>query len=113
MEGLINHVLKEQAFMTALTSLLIVLVGYLTSKVNFLKSLADERTESLKSIKRGSLRNEYLQIYNSKDFTYSQKYGLTRAIIKDYKKLNGNHYIRELDTQLKEAMENEARQQNL
>lgn len=113
MEGLINHILKEQAFMTALTTLLIVLMGYLTSKVNYLKSLADERTESLKSIKRGSLRNEYLQIYHSKDFTYSQKYGLTRDIIKEYKKLNGNHYIRELDTQLKEAMENEARQQNL
>jgi hypothetical protein len=113
MEELFNHILKEQAFMTALTTLLIVLVGYLTSKVNFLKSLADERTESLKSIKRGSLRNEYIQIYNSKDFTYYQKYGLTRDIVKNYKKLNGNHYISELDAQLKEDMENEARQQNL
>lgn len=113
MEELFNHILKEQAFMAALTTLLIVLVSYLTSKVNFLKSLADERTENLKSIKRGSLRNEYLQIYNSKDFTYYQKYGLTRGIVKDYKKLKGNHYISELDAQLKEGMENEARQQNL
>lgn len=113
MEELFNHFLREQALMSALTTLLIVLVGYLTSKVTFLKSLADERTESLKSIKRGGLRNEYLQIYNSKDFTFAQKYGLTRDIVKNYKKLNGNHYIHTLDTQLKEDMENEVKQQNL
>ena len=38
---------------------------------------------------------------------------MTRDIIKGYKKLNGNHYISTLDKDLKEKVENEAKQQNL
>lgn len=61
---------------------------------------ANEQNDRLNSIKRSMLRSEYLAIYNSTEFTYDEKYIMTRHIIADYQKLRGNTYIKELDAKL-------------
>lgn len=117
MEELFNRILHNDQFISSLVTLLIACVGYLSMRVNKLRldteANAEARTLQLESLKRSALRNEYLGIYNSTEFTYEQKYGMTRGIIKGYKKLKGNHYISTLDKDLKEKAENEAKQQNL
>ena len=87
---------------------MIALMGYIVSQLSKLKkeneTLISEQDLKLNSIKRSALRTEYLSIYNSSSFTDEQKYGLTRDIIKSYKKLNGNHYIETLDKELEERV---------
>lgn len=117
MEDLFDRILHNDQFISSLVTLLIACVGYLSMKVNKLRldteANAEARTLQLKSLKRSALRNEYLGIYNSSEFTYEQKYGMTRDIVKSYRKLEGNHYISSLDEQLKEKAENEIKQQSL
>lgn len=114
MNKLIENILLDEQVISSLITLLLACVGYLVVKVNKLKADTEAnvqaRTLQMESLKRSALRNEYLGIYNSTEFTYEQKYGMTRDIIKDYKKLKGNHYISILDKDLKEKAENEARQ---
>lgn len=108
LDQLLQKLANNQALITALSAILIAMSGFIISLFNRLKSSQDLKAEaekeSLKSIKRSALRNEYLNIYNSPYFTQEQKIGLTRDIIKDYKALNGNHYIHTLDKELQEGV---------
>lgn len=89
----------------ALSALIVALCYYLKSKIDKLKQKDElefeENYEMLKSTKRSSLRSEYLQIYNSTEFTNKQKYEMTRDLVETYTNLGGNHYIHELDSKLK------------
>lgn len=117
MDKLVENILLNDQVTSSLVTLLLACVGYLVVRVNKLKADTEAnvqaRTLQMESLKRSALRNEYLGIYNSNEFTYEQKYGMTRDIIKGYKKLNGNHYISTLDKDLKDKAENEVKQQNL
>ena len=69
-------------------------VAYLTHK-------RDQLVELSKGAKRSSIRSEYLQIYNSHDFTVSEKWEMTRPLVDEYfGNLQGNHYIHGLDEKL-------------
>lgn len=107
-DHLLRKIITDQAVSTVLISLILAVCGYIVALFNRLKAHQEtkrvEEEEQLKSIKRGSLRNEYLQIYNSDKFTQEQKWGLTRDIMRDYVALNGNHYIHTLDEELKESV---------
>ena len=87
--------------MTALYSTgMVALMGYVISQLAKLKkeneTLISEQDLKLNSIKRSALRTEYLGIYNSSSFTDEQKYGLTRDIIKDYKKVKEIKYVEKI-----------------
>lgn len=113
MNRLIENILLNDQVVSSLVTLLLACVGYLVVKVNKLKADteadAQTRTIQIESLKRSALRNEYLSIYNSTEFTYEQKYGLTRDIVENYKKLKGNHYISTLDKELKEKIKSEVK----
>lgn len=100
MERLILKLLEDNTVMSAISLLITTACGvgvaYLTYKRNQLVGLS-------KGAKRSSLRSEYLQIYNSKDFTVEEKWEMTRPLVDEYfNKLQGNHYIHGLDTKLGE-----------
>ena len=105
---MINKVLFNEQMITLYSTGMVALMGYVISQLAKLKkeneTLISEQDLKLNSIKRSALRTEYLGIYNSSSFTDEQKYGLTRDIIKAYKKLNGNHYIETLDKELEERV---------
>lgn len=79
-------------------------VGYIIAKLSSVS--ADMRfnrkyeLEMQKSQKRSMLRCEYLNIFNSTYLSIEEKYNATRLVYRDYKNLNGNHYIDELDEKL-------------
>ena len=105
---MISKVLFNEQMITLYSTGMVALMGYVISQLAKLKkeneTLISEQDLKLNSIKRSSLRTEYLGIYNSNYFTDEQKYGLTRDIIRSYKKLNGNHYIETLDKELEERV---------
>lgn len=103
MERLILKLLEDNTVMSAISMVITTACGvgvaYLTYKRNQLVELS-------KGAKRSSLRSEYLQIYNSKDFTVEEKWGMTRPLVDEYfNKLQGNHYIHGLDTKLEALYE--------
>lgn len=104
-----KEILSHPEVSTAVSLLVVALVGYLTHRVNNLKekSEAENKRQCLlmESTKRVALRSEYLNIINSPQFTNSQKYMMTRYLIDDYERLEGNHYIHGLDAELKIKME--------
>lgn len=109
-----DKLLHDPRLMEAISSLLlgiVSLLGYkITQKINELKLQNEqnhkERVDSLNGIKRSSLRNEYMNFYNSKEFKWNEKYEKTRDIIDEYKSLGGNHYISSLDEiMLKKAIQ--------
>ena len=109
LEHLIDELLRSQAVVTAFVSLVLGIVGYITHKLNTMSKKIDldqqTQTTIAESSKRSALRNEYLAIYNSPMFTLEQKYGMTREIIRDYERLNGNHYLHALDKAMAEKLE--------
>ena len=105
---IVSKILFNEQMIALYSTSMVALMGYVISQLAKLKkeneTLISEQDLKLNSIKRSSLRTEYLGIYNSSSFTDEQKYGLTRDIIKSYKKLNGNHYIETLDKELEERV---------
>ena len=105
---IVSKILFNEQMIALYSTGMLALMGYVISQLAKLKkeneTLISEQDLKLNSIKRGALRTEYLGIYNSSSFTDEQKYGLTRDIIKAYKKLNGNHYIETLDKELEERV---------
>lgn len=105
---IVSKILFNEQMITLYSTGMIALMGYVISQLAKLKkeneTLISEQDLKLNSIKRSSLRTEYLGIYNSNSFTDEQKYGLTRDIIRSYTKLNGNHYIETLDKELEERV---------
>lgn len=103
MERLILKLIEDNTVISAISMVITTACGvgvaYLTYKRNQLVELS-------KGAKRSSLRSEYLQIYNSKEFTVTEKWNMTRPLVDEYlNKLQGNHYIHGLDTKLREKLE--------
>ena len=105
---IVGKILFNEQMIALYSTAMVALMGYIISQLVKLKkeneTLISEQDLKLNSIKRSSLRTEYLGIYNSNSFTDEQKYGLTRDIIRSYNKLNGNHYIETLDKELEERV---------
>ena len=76
--------------------------------VAYLAHKRDQLVELSKGAKRSSIRSEYLQIYNSHDFTVTEKWEMTRPLVREYfGNLQGNHYIHGLDEKLESLYEKE------
>ena len=105
----------DEKVLTGLSLFIIALLSLLTRSINLYiekvkkekeedaerqRRIADEQNDKLNSIKRSMLRSEYLAIYNSQEFTYNEKYIMTRHLIAEYQRLRGNTYIKELDARL-------------
>lgn len=105
---IVGKILFNEQMIALYSTAMVALMGYVISQLVKLKkeneTLISEQDLKLNSIKRSSLRTEYLGIYNSNSFTDEQKYGLTRDVIRSYNKLNGNHYIETLDKELEERV---------
>lgn len=110
-----QRLLMDEKVLTGLSLFIIALISLLTRSINLYiekgkkekeedaerqRRIADEQSDKLNSIKRSMLRSEYLAIYNSQEFTYNEKYIMTRHLIAEYQRLKGNTYIKELDARL-------------
>ena len=96
--NLIVKLLEDQSVVTALTLLITTACSY---GVFLLNRKREQLLELAKGAKRSSLRSEYLQIYNSTDFTVKEKWEMTRPLVEEYfDNLQGNHYIHGLDNKL-------------
>lgn len=108
---LIGELLRSQVVVSSVTAVVLGVTSYLTVRLNNMSKQIEldqqAQTDMAESIKRSNLRNEYLAIYNSPTFTVEQKYGMTREIMKEYERLNGNHYLHSLDEALKEKLDKE------
>ena len=108
---LIGELLRSQVVVSSVTAVVLGVTSYLTVRLNNMSKQIEldqqAQTDMAESIKRSNLRNEYLDIYNSPTFTVEQKYGMTREIMKEYERLNGNHYLHSLDEALKEKLDKE------
>lgn len=105
MNNLIIRLLENQAVISAITLLITTACGL---GVAYLTHKREQLIELSKGVKRSSLRSEYLQIYNSHDFTVSEKWEMTRPLVSEYfNTLQGNHYIHGLDEKLEGLYEKE------
>lgn len=98
MDKLILRIVENQTVISAITLVITTACGL---GVAYLNHKRDQLIELSKGAKRSSLRSEYLQIYNSHDFTLKEKWEMTRPIVDEYfGNLQGNHYIHGLDKKL-------------
>lgn len=96
--SIVLKLLEDQTVVTGLTLLITTACSY---GVFLLNRKREQLIEITKGAKRSSLRSEYLQIYNSTEFTAKEKWEMTRPLVKEYfDNLQGNHYIHGLDTKL-------------
>lgn len=101
-DDIILKLLEDQSIRSTITLLITTFCGFGITWLNYKRG---QLVEIAKGAKRSSLRSEYLQIYNSKDFTNLEKWEMTRPIIEEYfNKLDGNHYIHSLDAKLEEKL---------
>jgi hypothetical protein len=96
--------LTNPTVLTTIMSMVAAGIGYIIARVrtlnNDIKVNRKINAEAQKSQKRSTLRCEYLSVYNSQFLSIEEKYNFTRSIYVDYKRLEGNHYIDELDDKL-------------
>lgn len=105
MDRLILKLVENQTVMSAITLLITSACGL---GVAYLAHKRDQLVELSKGAKRSSIRSEYLQIYNSHDFTVTEKWEMTRPLVSEYfGNLQGNHYIHGLDEKLESLYEKE------
>lgn len=105
MERLILKLVENQTVMSAITLLITSACGL---GVAYLAHKRDQLVELSKGAKRSSIRSEYLQIYNSHDFTVTEKWEMTRPLVDEYfGNLQGNHYIHGLDEKLESLYKKE------
>lgn len=108
---LIGELLRSQVVVSSVTAVVLGVTSYLTVRLNNMSKKIEldqqAQTDMAESIKRSNLRNEYLAIYNSPIFTPEQKWGMTRDIVVEYERLNGNHYIHLLEEELRAQVEKE------
>jgi hypothetical protein len=113
MQWLLQHMDEFMRFLTNPTVLTTIMsmvaagIGYIIARVrtinNDIKVNRKINAQAQKSQKRSTLRCEYLSVYNSQFLSIEEKYNFTRLIYVDYKRLEGNHYIDELDDKLVSA----------
>lgn len=105
MDRLILRIVENQTVISAITLVITTACGL---GVAYLNHKRDQLIELSKGAKRSSLRSEYLQIYNSHDFTVAEKWEMTRPLVSEYfNTLQGNHYIHGLDEKLEGLYEKE------
>lgn len=105
MERLILKIVENQTVISAITLVITTACGL---GVAYLNTKREQLIELSKGVKRSSIRSEYLQIYNSHDFTVTEKWEMTRPIVSEYfDNLQGNHYIHGLDLKLEALYEKE------
>lgn len=110
MDRLILKILENQTVITSITLVITTACGL---GVAYLNAKRDQLIELSKGAKRSSLRSEYLQIYNSHDFTVEEKWEMTRPLVDEYfSNLQGNHYIHGLDEKLEKLYEKEKNRGN-
>lgn len=98
MDRLILKIVENQ---TVLSSIILVITTSCGLGVAYLNYKRDQLIDLSKGAKRSSLRSEYLQIFNSHDFTVEEKWEMTRPLVSEYfDNLQGNHYIHGLDKKL-------------
>ena len=110
MQWLLQHMdefirfLTNPTVLTTIMSMVVAGIGYIIARVrklnNYIKVNRKINAQAQKSQKRSTLRCEYLSLYNSQFLSIEEKYNFTRVIYVDYKRLEGNHYIDELDDKL-------------
>jgi hypothetical protein len=113
MQWLLQHMDEFMRFLTNPTVLTTIMsmvaagIGYIIARVrtlnNDIKVNRKINAQAQKSQKRSTLRCEYLSVYNSQFLSIEEKYNFTRLIYVNYKRLEGNHYIDELDDKLVSA----------
>ena len=110
MERLILKIVENQTVISAITLVITTACGL---GVAYLNAKRDQLIELSKGAKRSSIRSEYLQIYNSHDFTVEEKWEMTRPLMDEYfSNLQGNHYIHGLDDKLEKLYEKEKQRGN-
>lgn len=104
-DKVILKLVEDQSVVTSLTLLVTTLCSF---GVFFLNRKREQLLEITRGAKRSSLRSEYLQIYNSTEFSLEEKWEMTRPIVKEYfDVLQGNHYIHGLDKKLSKKLNDE------
>lgn len=110
MDRLIIHILESEQVTSAITLVIVSLCGVGITWLNLKRS---EMIDLARSSKRSGIRNEYLSIYNSKEFTWTEKWNMTRDLSQQYFiELHGNHYIHSLELLMQAKMEEEQKEEN-
>lgn len=105
MDKLIVKLLEDQTVMSAVSLLMTTAIGV---GVAWLNHKRNQLIELSKGAKRSSIRSEYLNIYNSTEFTWKEKWDMTEPLVKQYfGELEGNHYIHGLNEKMRKHMEDE------
>ena len=102
MDNLIVKLLENQAVISGITLFVTTACGCGVAWMNH------KRNQLSKGAKRSSLRSEYLNIYNSTEFTWQEKWDMTEPLVKEYfNDLGGNHYIHGLNEKMRRHVEEE------
>lgn len=110
MDRLIIHILESEQVTSAVTLVIVSLCGVGITWLNLKRS---EMIDLARSSKRSGIRNEYLSVYNSTEFTWTEKWNMTRDLSQQYFiELHGNHYIHSLELLMQAKMEEEQKEEN-
>lgn len=110
MDKLIIHILESEQVTSSVTLVIVSLCGV---GITWLNLKRNEMIDLARSSKRSGIRNEYLSIYNSKEFTWTEKWNMTRELSHQYfNELKGNHYIHSLELLMQSKMEEEQKEEN-
>ena len=105
MDNLIVKLLESQAVVSGITLFVTTACGCGVAWLNHKRNKLEELS---KGAKRSSLRSEYLNIYNSTEFTWQEKWDMTEPLVKEYfNDLGGNHYIHGLNEKMRRHVEEE------
>ena len=105
MDKLIVRLLEDQTVMSAVSLLMTTAIGV---GVAWLNHKRNQLIELSKGAKRSSIRSEYLNIYNSTEFTWKEKWDMTEPLVKqNFGELEGNHYIHGHNEKMRKHMEDE------
>lgn len=105
MDKLIVKLLENQTVISGITLFVTTACGCGVAWLNHKRNKLEELS---KGAKRSSLRSEYLNIYNSTEFTWQEKWDMTETLVKEYfNDLGGNHYIHGLNEKMRRHVEEE------
>lgn len=110
MDHIIIRILDDQTVISSITLVITTACGV---GVAWLNSKRKQLIELSKGAKRSSLRSEFLNIYNSSEFTWQEKWDMTEPLVKEYfEELNGNHYIHGLNEKMRQHVMREKEEMN-
>ena len=110
MNKLILHITENEQ---VISSIILVVTSLCGLGITWLNIKRNEMIDLARSSKRSGIRNEYLSIYNSKEFTWTEKWEMTRELSQQYfVELKGNHYIHSLELLMQSKMKEELKEEN-